>query len=235
VVLVSVPDREIRRAYRRLHRAGLLLRGQVVLHASGCLPSSLMDMPGPHRGSFHPMRPLPAIPAPDEFSGTTISVEGDARAVRASRALARALGARVVVVQARLKPLYHAAAVLGSNCLTALLSAACSALVRSGLKRQQALSALVFLSRATVEAVEREGPEAALTGPVLRGDVEVVERNLAALDSVDRDLAAAYASLSLLALRTARCRGLPADLESRLQEALGRRPSSGGPRLPPGG
>jgi predicted short-subunit dehydrogenase-like oxidoreductase (DUF2520 family) len=60
--------------------------------------------------------------------------------------------------------------------------------------------AFVPLIRASVDNALELGPEAALTGPVARGDLATVAAHLAALDPTDRD---AYRSLAREAARLA--------------------------------
>jgi predicted short-subunit dehydrogenase-like oxidoreductase (DUF2520 family) len=55
------------------------------------------------------------------------------------------------------------------------------------------LDAFLPLIRAAVDNVEDLGAEAALTGPVARGDVETVRGHLGALSEADRD---AYLALA---------------------------------------
>jgi predicted short-subunit dehydrogenase-like oxidoreductase (DUF2520 family) len=76
---------------------------------------------------------------------------------------------------------YHAAAVIASNHLVALLGQ-----VERVAPEGVPLAALLALVRGTVDNVERLGPAAALTGPVARGDWDTVERHLAALPEDER-------------------------------------------------
>ena len=66
--------------------------------------------------------------------------------------------------------------------------------------------------RATVDNAFALGPEAALTGPVARGDVETVARHLAAVDEEERR---AYKALAGAAARLA-----GRDDDAALREAL---------------
>jgi len=63
-----------------------------------------------------------------------------------------------------------------------------------------------------------EGPAAALTGPVRRGDVETVAAHLTALGPEDRKL---YLLLAREALRLAREAGLPSEAAARMARVLG--------------
>jgi predicted short-subunit dehydrogenase-like oxidoreductase (DUF2520 family) len=88
---------------------------------------------------------------------------------------------------------YHAAATIASNHLVALVGQAARVAGAAGIPSD----ALWPLLRSTLANVEALGPEAALTGPVARGDVDTVVRHLEALDPDERT---AYAALARAAL-----------------------------------
>jgi predicted short-subunit dehydrogenase-like oxidoreductase (DUF2520 family) len=78
-------------------------------------------------------------------------------------------------------PRYHAAAALAANHVLGLVDAARELLSAVGLPRPAATAALAALFLSTARNLERLGLPAALTGPIERGDVEVVRRHLEAL------------------------------------------------------
>jgi predicted short-subunit dehydrogenase-like oxidoreductase (DUF2520 family) len=106
------------------------------------------------------------------------------------------------------KALYHAAAVAASNYLVAVEDLATRLAVAAGVPPGEALRALLPLVHGTVRNLERRGLPAALTGPVARGDAEVVRTHRAALRALDPALDATYAALGRHALRVAVERGL---------------------------
>jgi predicted short-subunit dehydrogenase-like oxidoreductase (DUF2520 family) len=73
------------------------------------------------------------------------------------------------------------------------------------IERRTAWRALEPLIRATVENISKLGPEAALTGPIARGDRTTVTTHLAALDENASELSDLYRALGIwtvgLALR----------------------------------
>ena len=71
---------------------------------------------------------------------------------------------------------YHAAASIASNFLVTLEAAAERVAGGAGIAPEEARRLLGPLVRTTVENWLRVGPEAALTGPVVRGDEETVAR-----------------------------------------------------------
>jgi predicted short-subunit dehydrogenase-like oxidoreductase (DUF2520 family) len=97
-----------------------------------------------------------------------------------ARGLADDLGMNVIELEDDDRAAYHAAASIASNFLVTLESAAERML---GHDREL----LVPLVRATVENWARQG-DAALTGPIARGDDETVERQRAAVEEKAPDL-----------------------------------------------
>ena len=116
------------------------------------------------------------------------------------------------------RPLYHAAAVLGSNYAVALAAEAANALEQIGWTRGEALSALLPLLRGAVDSLAADGLPAALTGPIRRGDAAAVREHLQALDGIARVLVCRI--LGLTAFRVARGAGLDEEAARRIQEAL---------------
>jgi len=112
----------------------------------------------------------------------------------------------VFAFDAARKTEYHAASVLASNDLVALLEAALRCYAKAGFTRADALRLMEPLVRETVDNVFRLGPAAALTGPVARGDAAVVARQRAAL-AADPALAAIYRELGRIALDLSREQG----------------------------
>ena len=95
--------------------------------------------------------------------------------------------------------LYHAAAVLAGNGATILLGEACRALVAAGVPAADAAGLLQPLVRRSIDNAVPD-PAAALTGPVARGDVEVLAGHDAALRQAGlSELADLHRSLAALA------------------------------------
>jgi predicted short-subunit dehydrogenase-like oxidoreductase (DUF2520 family) len=111
--------------------------------------------------------------------------------------------------------LYHAAAVVASNYQVTLLDAALEILEQTGVARREGLAALAPIARATLENVLSLGPQDALTGPISRGDVESVRRNLEALNAVSTWTRELYRAAGRRTLPIAQRRGLA---QARLQE-----------------
>lgn len=173
--------------------------GAAALHLSGSLGPDVLD-PLAERGfataACHPLQTFTGSPEDAaRFAGASFAVEGSEEGRRAAEALVRALGGRYFFLRSDARPLYHLAASLGANGLTGLVAAARDALGATGVGPDTALAALAPLLRTALHEALRSGPEAALTGPVSRGDEATLERHRRALLEWDGSRIALFEAL----------------------------------------
>ena len=222
LVIVATPDDTVATACGEI--AGTLRAGQLVAHVSGALG---LDALAAAKGagavvlSMHPLQTFPDVDAAlERVPGSGVAVTADdERGFETGEALARDLGATPFRVADELKPLYHAAAVFGSNFVVAVLAIAEDVMRRAGV--DDPLPLLLPLTRATVDAVAQLGPGAALTGPAVRGDAGTVESNLRALGAHAPDAVDAYIELTAAALALASTAGrLDGPARQRIEEVL---------------
>ena len=233
VVFLTVPDSAVAEVAARLAAGPEMPAGVAFVHASGALElGALAPLRARHAvGSFHPLRSFPEPGPPGAFKGIVIAVDASAPAlVRTLNRLARDLGARPRRVDDRRRALYHAAAVFASNYVVALMRVAVSLLEEAGWTEKEAVQGLATLAEGAVANVRKQGPTAALTGPIRRGDAETVARHLAALADIERsgrsrggrrsDL---YRMLGEVALEIAQQVGLEPAAAERTRRALTRK------------
>jgi predicted short-subunit dehydrogenase-like oxidoreductase (DUF2520 family) len=191
VVLIATPDAAIAGV-----AAAVAPGAAVVVHLAGSLGLEVLEpYPVERRAAVHPLVALPSaeIGARRLRAGATFAVAGHAVAA----AIVADLGGRSFVVADEDRAAYHAAAVIASNHVVALLGQAERVAAAAGVP----LAAYLDLVRATVDNVADLGPAAALTGPAARGDWATIQRHLAALDRIDPDERAAYEAMVALARR----------------------------------
>jgi predicted short-subunit dehydrogenase-like oxidoreductase (DUF2520 family) len=200
LVLVSTPDGVIPKAVELITSHASTVGRPVVLHTSGAIASDALGALnefGMSVGSCHPLQTFESPKSALAIVGDSyFCIEGEHRAVRVARRFVRDVGARYFEIPTEMKSLYHAAAVLSSGGVVALLSFSIDMVARCGLTPSEARRVLLPLVEGTVANVSALGPERALTGPVRRGDSETVARNLAALVAVDPDAADLYRRLA---------------------------------------
>ena len=225
VVLVAVRDAELDGVLTELSGASLSA-DVVVLHVSGNAEPAALDLLREHGhpcGTFHPLLPLTdPTRATEQLRRAWIGIDGDEGARAASRTLAAAIGAQVLEIPAGEKARYHAAAVFVSNFPVVLMSVGMRLLELVGIQDAPARSALGMLLTAAAQNAAAVAPAQALTGPVVRGDVETVRAHLAALGETP-EILELYRALSREALPIAVEAGLDAARAEELRRALDER------------
>ena len=94
-----------------------------------------------------------------------------------------------------------------------------------GMKRSEAMRAVLPMTKQVLQNYERLGMKAAWTGPLARGDYEVVAKHLAALQDYSPEYCKAYDALNRLAERI-----MPRDGEESTK--VGCVPSNGASGVP---
>jgi predicted short-subunit dehydrogenase-like oxidoreductase (DUF2520 family) len=203
-ILIATPDSAVASVAEELSRiGGEELKGHVVLHTSGALDSSVLKAVRGHGaavGSMHPLQTFNGVAVPP-LEGKVFAIEGDAQAVKKARKIARAFGAAPSPIEAHKKPLYHAAGALAAGHALVMVESAVQLLMSLGMKRQEAIRAILPMTKQVLQNYERLGMKAAWTGPLARGDYEVVAKHLAALQEYSPEYCKAYEALNRLAER----------------------------------
>ncbi|MEZ5451029.1 MAG: Rossmann-like and DUF2520 domain-containing protein, partial [Thiolinea sp.] len=209
--LLSCPDSQIAACAQALAASGVLRAGDVVFHASGALDAGLLQpaaAQGALTGSLHPVRSFSgALLSAQDFAGTYCGLEGGDAALARLEVLVQAIGGMAFRIDAQHKTLYHAASVIACNYLTALQEVSLQTFAAAGVERELAMQLLQPLVSGTVHNVFTQGPQAALTGPIARGDHAVVARQLQALQDWRPELAQLYRLLGTQALSLAQAQG----------------------------
>jgi predicted short-subunit dehydrogenase-like oxidoreductase (DUF2520 family) len=208
MVILAVRDVEVERVAREL--VEVIAPTCVVLHTAGALGVDALDAlhrAGFHVGKAHPLAAFASERRAPSLVDASLVIEGDRSALREARRIARALGMRPVVAMHVDPTRYHAAAALLANGAAALATHASRALASAGVPDAAMARMLGGLLRTVADNVATLGPEAALSGPVRRGDVVTIERHLASLREVGAEARALYAALVSAQLPIARSIG----------------------------
>jgi predicted short-subunit dehydrogenase-like oxidoreductase (DUF2520 family) len=205
--LIGTGDGEIRESSERLAASGRLRRGDVVFHCSGALGSGELAAAANCGALVASAHPVASFADPREmlprFAGSACCIEGEGAARERLDALFRAIGAKVIAIDGASKLLYHAGAVFASNYLVALMETALRCYAESGIPRETALALMQPLAMGSAANVFSLGTAAALTGPIARGDFDLVRAQYAALAAWDPATAELYKSLGVAAAQLA--------------------------------
>lgn len=170
----------------------------VVAHCAGALTLDVLAA-HPHRASIHPLvsLPSPAVGAVRLRDGAWFGVAAvDDQARSLVLDVVGDLGGRVVEPPEDRRATYHAAAVVASNHIVALMGQVERLASTVGVP----VEAYLGLAIGSISNVAELGPAAALTGPVARDDWATVRAHLDALPADERD---AYRSMAVEAARLA--------------------------------
>ncbi|SLM31630.1 putative coenzyme F420-dependent NADP oxidoreductase [Desulfamplus magnetovallimortis] len=214
IIFITTPDNLIETVCSEL-ADGLCqkrLDGKIFYHCSGAISSAILQKAaaqGAITGSIHPLQSFAPYKhgQPSPFKGVNISLEGDEQAVKSGHKMIEELGAKPFSIPTKAKTLYHAAAVVASNYLVTLEHFALQLLHEVGLEEKKAYEILEPLIHGTLSNIKNRGSSSALTGPVARGDVGIVENHLKKIDDLSHDFSMLYSVLGLSALELAKKQG----------------------------
>lgn len=214
--LLTVPDDAVEPVGRAV--APLLGKTTGLVHCAGALTLEALQPAAAGRptGSFHPLVSVTGPETPLAGHSVAIATRSRALAPLLGR-LAHALGLRPLRVPEGGRAAYHAGAAMVASGLVSLLDAAIAAWEAAGVPEREAVAALSALMRSALAGAEARGTVAALTGPVVRGDAEVVQAHIRALPD---EVLAIYLALQQRVLGHA-ARRLPRPTVARVAAVLG--------------
>ena len=187
LLLLAVPDDVLGSVVAGLKSTGALAQGQLVAHTSGAHGLAVLgDVNGL---ALHPAMTFTGEDADlERLPGIAwgVTTRDQAFATR----LVADLGGVPEWIAEQARPLYHAALAHGANHLVTLVNEAADLLRAAGVRQPTAV--LEPLLRAALENALRLG-DAALTGPVSRGDAGTVARHL---ERIPPESVAAYLALA---------------------------------------
>lgn len=222
-ILLAVSDNALRTVAEALSAAAT--PGGIALHTSGARDVDELDAlraAGFSCGTIHPLQTLSStIQGTQALRGAWFAISGDGPAVEWARRIACLLEGECLEIAPGRRPLYHAAAVMASNYMVALVDAAqelMSAATRS--EPGAALQALAPIASAALDNALRAGPAAALTGPIERGDAETIAMHLSALSEAPEQIRNLYIAAGLQTLALARRKGLSPGAATEIEVLL---------------
>jgi len=215
LVWFCVPDREIAASARQLASVVDWTK-KIVFHSSGALASNELKslrQRGAAVASVHPLMTFVTGSMPS-LRGVPFAMEGDAAAVRSARQIVRALGGEAFTIRKQHKAAYHAWGAFASPLLVAMLVTAGQLARKAGLSAVEARKKTIPIVRQTIANYAALGGAGAFSGPIVRGDAEIVRKHLQVLRKVPE------ATDVYLALARAALRYLPARNRAKLKRVL---------------
>jgi len=203
LIWFCVPDRSVASAARALSGATQWPK-KIAFHSSGALSSdelSVLRRRGAAVASVHPMMTFVSGSIPS-LAGVPFALEGDRAALRRARPITRSLKAPAFTIRKQEKAAYHAWGAFTSPLLVAALVIMEKVACAAGLTAADARKKMLPIVKQTLKNYDRLGPAGAFSGPLIRGDIEIVRRHLQVLRKVPgaRDVYSALARAALLYL-----------------------------------
>lgn len=196
-VLLAVPDDALRALVNGLASTDAWRPGQLAAHTSGAVGIGVLDAAAA-RGvlalALHPVMTFAGRPEDlDRLAGATFGVTAPDELRPVAEALVVEIGGEPIWVPELARPLYHAALTHGANHLTTVVNDAVDLLGHAGIEYPARL--LAPLLSAALDNALRLG-NAAMTGPISRGDVATVTAHLATLSQEAPDVVASYVAMA---------------------------------------
>ncbi|HTA09985.1 MAG TPA: DUF2520 domain-containing protein [Streptosporangiaceae bacterium] len=226
LVLLTVPDDVLGGLVRGLAATGAPLAGRMLAHASGLHGLAVLE-PAVAEGALpmalHPVMTFTGRPDDaDRLAGISFGVTAPEVLRPAAEVLVMEMGGEPVFIAEADRGLYHAALAGAANHLVTQVVQAADLLTKAGVGQPSRM--LGPLLSAALDNALRLG-DAALTGPVARGDAQTVAGHLDALRADAPEALPAYLALARLTASRALASGmLTAPDAQRLLDVLAEGP-----------
>ncbi|WP_300640323.1 Rossmann-like and DUF2520 domain-containing protein [Nocardioides sp.] len=197
VLLLTVPDDMLANVVTTLAHAGALHAGQHVVHTSGRHGLAVLEPAaavGARTAAVHPAMTFSGTSVDlDRLSGCVFGLTAPEAERPFAEALVADLGGRPMWVPEEMRTLYHAGLAHGANHLVTLVTEAMEILTAAG-ATDPAGTLRPLLTAALDNALDRG--DAALTGPIVRGDAGTVAAHLEDLRTTAPQTLASYVALA---------------------------------------
>lgn len=197
LVLLAVPDDALAGLVSGLAATGAWQAGQLVVHTSGRVGTAVLDPVRAHHAfglALHPAMTFTGTAMDlDRLVECVFGVTTDPELAPVAEALVLEMGGTPHAVAESERVAYHAALSHGANHLVTLTAEAMELLTRAGVSEPRRV--LAPLLHAALDNALRMG-DAALTGPVSRGDVGTVSDHLRELDRLAPEIRRTYVALA---------------------------------------
>jgi predicted short-subunit dehydrogenase-like oxidoreductase (DUF2520 family) len=199
LVLLTVPDDTLPDLVAGLAQTEVPMAGKLMVHASGRHGLGVLD-PAVRRGALplalHPVMTFTGrADDADKMTGISFGVTAPEPLRPVGEALVVEMGGEPVLIPDEMRGIYHAGLAMAANYLVTLVAASADLLREAGVANPARM--LSPLLGAALDNVLLLG-DAALTGPVARGDAQTVAAHVEAIRAAAPQTLAAYLALARL-------------------------------------
>jgi len=212
LIFISTPDSSISEVAEQLSKCELKFNKLSVVHFSGALSTDILKpllRKGAAGVSMHPFQTFAKIHTLTPVSGDVFNCyfglqASDPDGFELGKQLVHALGGKAMYIPKESKTLYHIAGVLISNYTVTLTHLASEIFSSLGLSQSEAFQVFEPIMKQTLDNL-KSSPHIydALTGPIERGDINVLKKHLDELETQMPHLIPAYATFAMETVRVA--------------------------------
>lgn len=190
ILFITTTDSEIESVWENLKK--LSIKNKIICHCSGALSSEIFKGRENYNVFGYSVHPL--FPIKDKYESykslkeAVFTVEGDETYINIIISMFSSIGNKVKEIKKEDKIKYHKSAVLVSNLVLALISIGVDELESCGFYSDEALDSLYPLIKNNIKNIKEKGLYEALTGPVERGDLEIVKKHLEASTDENKEI-----------------------------------------------
>ena len=201
LIVISVKDDVLAEAVEEISYFSAVSSNTLLAHTSGVHTSSALIPSGFKKNniaSFHPMQSFMDISLYNRslLSGIYFGLEGGTNALKYLKSICRKLNSDFIVINKKVKPLYHIACVIASNFLTANFGFISALAESMNVSEKKITASLIPLAETTLANIKRCGPLKSMTGPVARNDTGTILRHLSLIDSKHPGYLLQYAAVT---------------------------------------
>jgi len=209
-VLICTPDDTIKVVCSEIFKdKSKNFKKYYVIHFSGSKSLEVLNSAraaGAEIASIHPLKSFASIQdAIKSLPGTVFGITySSAESKKMAEFLVKSLGGKIIEVENKKKPLYHAAACVASNYLVTLINYAVLVHKKIGIKPEDSLKGLLGLVEGTVSNIKKMGTKKSLTGPIARGDVDTIKEHMGSFNEFfSKEDAALYKMMGIETIKIA--------------------------------
>lgn len=201
VIFITVSDLELEFITKQIvnNSEKLPIKGKIFFHCSGALSSdelNLLSWQGAHTASFHPIQTFPDRKESwKNLENIYFGFEGSENAYEKAENFARLFNSRILKIEKKNKSLYHIAACFLSNYMVTIFYTANEMLKKAGIDDNDSIRAFTPLINKTLRNIFNIGVLEALTGPISRGDINVLIDHMKSLKIAAPEFIDLYKSL----------------------------------------
>jgi len=184
-IIIAVTDDAVEEVAARIAECGIDFQAVNIFHTSGCLNSQALNklkQKGALTGSLHPVVSVPDVPTGLKLLGhCNYTCEGEIKNTLAE--LVSTIGGQPFILNRRQKEIVHVAAVFMNNYVVALINALKKLGAENTIPPEKLRAVLEPISQQAISSGWGKNIAEALTGPLIRGDYQTIDKHLQLLEN----------------------------------------------------